>query len=338
MNYAYIYIIILILLVVPIFYIVNYIVTLFYRCAIEGRSLHSLKPTLYSWFNLFKSYSSHGRLIILKNPELPLGQSFNASLIVKKANGIFSNIINNNDDKVYMIFNNLLFTRKFACQVDYNTYDIQNCQWLRFHIYLHDGRMFNVNGKLYISFTKLDDNLVHKQSIYDVEKNIVYLPSFNYNSGKFRKEKNWQYFQQDKRLYMIYTITPFMVYEVDISNFEVIRNVKNEILNDKDKFRCSSPPIFVKDRYYMVIHSKNYRMFIMTFDKKFNVIDISSTPLCDTDNGICKYSIYFPCGMIYENKSDTFLISMGINDMTIGLMKYSKKEIDDILMNKDPLN
>ena len=320
-----------VMILLPILYIVYYVVTFIYRCFIADRSIDSFKPTIKSWLSSFRSYESHGRLIILKHSNLPFGISFNASLIVKHANGNFSNTIVHHTDKVYMLFNNLLFTRKFACQLDYHTYDIQDCQWLRLHLHLHDGRMFNVNGSLYISFTNIDENLVQKQSIYDVGKNVVYLPKFNYNHGKFLKEKNWQFFTQNQRVYMIYTINPFAVYEINKTNFEVIRQVKNESLDTKEKLRCSVPPVFVNDRYYMVIHSKQYMIYVMTFDTHFNVIAVSSNPLCDNDDGLCKYSIYFPCGMIFDTNTNTFLISMGINDMTIGLMKFSKKEIDDIL-------
>ena len=64
MNYILLSILIIIILV-PMFYITHYVVTLFYRCVIADRSMSSLKPTFDSWVNPFKSYDSHGRLIIL---------------------------------------------------------------------------------------------------------------------------------------------------------------------------------------------------------------------------------------------------------------------------------
>jgi predicted GH43/DUF377 family glycosyl hydrolase len=38
--------------------------------------------------------------------------------------------------------------------------------------------------------------------------------------------------------------------------------------------------------------------------------------------------IYFPCGMVYDTMKDAFIISYGINDMSIAFMTISKENMD----------
>lgn len=296
-----------------------------------GRSFDSFWNTVYG-YTTYKPYHSSNNMIIWRDPQLPYSNSFNASMIVKHKDGRYSNHIIDKSDSLNVIFNNMYFLRKFVCDVNYETLSItRKCIQPKIHIYLHDGRMFSIDGKCFVSFTNIDSNLIHKQSIYDVDKQIVYTPRFNYNSGIFQKEKNWQFFEQDNEVYMIYYINPFQVYKMDKTNFEVIEQVKHISWQFHSGLRCSAPPVFVDGMYYMPIHSKDYRMYIMTFDKSFNVHQITIDPLCDTKEGKCNYNIYFPCGIIYDKLNKSFLISMGIDDKVIGFMKISKNRVDSLL-------
>lgn len=321
----------LLILILCIAHIQQNTIQFLYRSIIADRSLKSLAPSLAAW-HPFQRYSSNDKLTILEDNKLPYGNSFNASLIVKHPNGLYGNVLTQTQDRLGTIFNNLTFTRKFYCELDYDTYKIgKECSWMKVHLLLHDGRMFAVDGKLYISFTFMDDNYVQKQSIYDVKNDKIYLPRFNYNNGIYNKEKNWQFFQMDGDLYMIYYVKPFRVYKISKKTFEVIQEVQNLPWKFPMSLRGSAPPVFVGDKFYMVVHSTDYKMYVLTFDKYFRILKVTSKPLCDGHDGTCTYNIYFPCGMIYNQMDDTFLISMGINDVKIGLMKFTKSELDSLL-------
>lgn len=60
--------------------------------------------------------------------------------------------------------------------------------------------------------------------------------------------------------------------------------------------------------YLMVVYSSDYKMYMMTFDGVFHILQVTSKPLCDGSGNSCTYQIYFPCGLVYNQMNDTWAL------------------------------
>jgi predicted GH43/DUF377 family glycosyl hydrolase len=297
----------------------------------HGRTLESIGLSVRNLtIGLSKKYESNETLKFLeKNKIMPLGDSFNASLIVINSKGEYTNLVTSSNDYFLTTFNNLYFTRKYLCKLDHNLHAIQ-CSKLNVPFHIQDGRLFTVDGRMYIAFTNMNKYYVQKQAIYCPRTSTIFHPKFNDVKGIMNKEKNWQFFQYGADLYMLYHINPFTLYSVDKHTFEITGKICEKRWQHPKKLRCSAPPIFINGKFYMVVHCIQYRTYVMTFDQHFHLLKASSTPLCES-KAKCQYDIYFPCGLVYDTIRDSFIISYGINDTAIAFMTITKMDMDSKL-------
>jgi hypothetical protein len=212
------------------------------------------------------------------------------------------------------------------CEIDIKTgVMLQNPYEVCRKFSIEDARLFYFDGELYVSVSKPEYPAYwFKQYVIRLRDNKEFRPNLN-NVNK--QEKNWQYFQKNDKLYMIYSIMPFVVYEVNKETFDV----KNKLMDhewkhsDSVMLRCSAPPVLIHGQYYMVVHSVDYKTYIIKFNTSFQLLGCSDA-LCE--DVVCRYDIYFVCGFIYNAITSQFILSVGLNNKRIALISYTKEYVD----------
>ena len=272
----------------------------------------------------------------LTNKNSPPDNNFNPGIIVYD-NNRYTNIIKTNNYSCKVIFRNEEYklshnSKIYESNFDINKYNLYDIK-LKFdsNYGYEDPRFFVFDNKLYISMTKINKNVfIPKVVVVDYDNNIEYnFPYLNNIKGITHPEKNWQFFQYLNKYYLLYSISPFIIYEID-RNFNIIKKIKETNWNHKyvDNLRCSAPPIFINGVFYCIIHSfdikKLYNTYFITFNENFDILGYTLYPLFDYN----KYKIIFSTGFIYNKLNNNFIILSGVEDKYINLIKVNKTLLD----------
>jgi predicted GH43/DUF377 family glycosyl hydrolase len=154
---------------------------------------------------------------------------------------------------------------------------------------VEDFRIFTHKGNLYSNHILIDLNKNIKPviSIIDItKKTISVIGEVKLDFKTKDVEKNWVFLEKNHRLYLIYSVNPMIVYEVNIEDL-TSNKVKDELFNIdwriKGYFSSSTNPIKISDnRYLMGIHTRDtnsiYHQGFLTFDDDFNIINCSTDP------------------------------------------------------------
>lgn len=275
----------------------------------------------------------------LTTEKIQQGNNFNPGIIIYE-NNKYTNIITTNNYICKVIFRNYEYNSAdsniYECNCDINKYNLYDIK-LKYDIHYcyEDPRFFVFNNKLYISMTKLNkNNFIAKIVVVDYDNNIEYnFPYLNNIKGIEHAEKNWQFFQYLNKYYLLYSIFPFIIYEID-KNFNIIKKIKETIWKHKyvKILRCSAPPIFINGVFYCIVHSfyineiynRIYNTYFITFNKNFDILGYTLYPLYD--NNI--YNIIFSTGFIYNKLNNSFIILSGVEDKYINLIIVNKRLLD----------
>jgi hypothetical protein len=156
------------------------------------------------------------------------------------------------------------------------------------------------------------------------------------------KEKNWIFFEMSNKLYILYNILPFTLVEYDIhrNQCKLVYQLTT-VISAGITLRSSTPIIFDSKTkiYRMYLHCTDYNIYEcdFKFDNTNNLIlNISSEPLlssmyqvsaesgglndiiCPQVNKYCN-GVLFPCGLVHDITGNQDIISLGINDIKLGL-------------------
>jgi hypothetical protein len=173
-----------------------------------------------------------------------------------------------------------------------------------------------------------------KLAINQISDNMagpVQLLDLNDKHGR-RQEKNWALFPHNGTLSLIYSTQPLKVYTADLSTTKTELVVHHDWWNGKGPgLRGGAPPVLVGDRYYVFVHSKKpgYEVYVVVLDATtLRVVAWSPEPVIRKG----KDKILFPCGALYTPATERFAISMGINDVFLGIVQVSKRHVDGHLV------
>jgi hypothetical protein len=265
----------------------------------------------------------------------------NPGMIVRHGDGTWDYRLREDDDRqcLFACFRRNFLTMPFKnetwmCSLNDDTICIQGEP----HILLEDprledARLFTYDQKLYASVTRLHYDVfrsaLYKQAIVPLENDqtrpTAIESSLNDYVSKRQMEKNWQFFQIGAKKYAIYSVQPFVVFELAGDDLKPVRKVTDfKWTTPGIQMRCGTPPVWVRDRFFMVVHSKDYKMYAVTLDASLNVVGYTKKPLIDCPG----HYIQFPCGLVYDERTDVFLISMGINNKQVAVLKIAKSYLD----------
>ena len=179
-----------------------------------------------------------------------------------------------------------------------------------------------------------------------VVKEII-TPDFGYNLTP-NAEKNWCPIE-DTNLFIYSSHKNHIVF--DLSN--KTKHISNGIMWEYGEIRGGTPAVKYKDDYIAFMHSSvelanfkkdinyfyplQYFLGVYKFSKNtpHKIINYSSKPILKGSFAgnitVGSPAVIFPCGVIYDQLKEYFIITFGINDCASGWVKIPAKDIDKYL-------
>jgi hypothetical protein len=285
---------------------------------------------------------------------------FNGSLFVKYRNNdnieIFSHIIPENNYKNIEIFCVYRSTpsksQNFQSTIHITQINIESYEGkldTNIEIFTNslneDPRVLCLKECLFVSYSRIINPTITKYlqllikiegSFYNnnFEKNNI-IVNFDQLNNKNFKQKNWTFFEQNGFTYIVYSVMPFEIYlwnPVDklAEKTNIVPLISRFWKHPKFLgiiFRGGCPPIKIDNLFYVFVHSTDYKMFCFTFDCiTFDILNVTIKELIINRGN--KLDIHFPCGVIYDEKNKLFHISLGIDDIKLGIFSIYKTELD----------
>lgn len=225
--------------------------------------------------------------------------------------------------------------------------------------HFEDARLFNFRGEPYISYTMMSGykpgvdykcvmryaRLAYTRKRWQVVDE--WQPVHGHNNG-LGKEKNWVFFEHEKKLFCIYASYPEHVV-LQIEGDRVVATHKSGGPEwHWGEIRGGTQPVLIGDRYVTIFHSSlatevaphfvRYYAGAYTFEAKppFRPIEISEFPVLSgsEEDGHqvdpryvegWKPYVVFPCGLVQEK--DRWLVSFGINDWQCAIANLSTAQL-----------
>lgn len=167
----------------------------------------------------------------------------------------------------------------------------------------------NPCGNFQISLCKLEDRSPY-EDIY-VEKLLPLQ-----GPDPYRCEKNWLPFVHRDQLHLVYSCSPFTIYQPDLETGECTTVLSYEPEYDFSSFRGSAAPIPFDDGYLMLVHEvtlfqnqgRCYFHRFLYLDQNFRVKKLS-LPFTFKHQGI-----EYCCGMTLDHSNTQLILPIGIED------------------------
>ncbi len=210
-----------------------------------------------------------------------------------------------------------------------------------------DPRLFLYRGEPWIISCfrgkNLDDDLEcgHKLIIFPMKSpsSVVVL---KYSEGGIW-EKNWLPFENNKKLYVVYSFSPHVILEMDVSTGNCRKAFSTPVTN-KPNFKFygiggGSPPVLISNKFYIsAAHTRAAnplvrKNFFYLFDSSPPFAVHAVSPEINLDSNY--KNIEFISGLIVVK--DTVIISAGIDDCYSRIMSYKKQVILDFIFRKKPV-
>lgn len=209
-----------------------------------------------------------------------------------------------------------------------------------FHV--EDPRLFIFNDELYLSYT---DGYQMAQAKIDIDTLQATESFYIDKPNEGTTEKNWTFFEYDKKLYCIYDLNTMTVFEMNGSKWKEVSKSEWNGCWSFGVLRGGTSPVRVGNNFLTFFHSaldirnrpgRQYFMGALMFEAKppFTPIAISKIPLIAGEHiaeGIPRLSnkifAVFPCGQIRKEKS--WAVSFGYNDLQCRYV-----DISDELLSK----
>lgn len=239
----------------------------------------------------------------------------------------------------YKIINNYCLLKSDTDKLEY--YEDPRFFIYNNNIYLSYVYWMNNNNITYIDWKTTDICIYQKNIILNFDENNIKLycdkkdektPPFGNNLlTKNGKEKNWIYFEYNNELYILYSIIPFILLKYNIHDNTCSTVIHKTILSNI--IIRNSTPIFFDHKlkkFIMYLHCTDYNIFECIFDIINLKININYEPVFSSVyiyNNVVKNGILFPCGLIYDEYTDNDILSLGVNDLKLGILTH--KHITD---------
>lgn len=269
-----------------------------------------------------------------------------------------NSIIEYNNKTIMVYRTGWAFANLNICELDKNFNVLWNKKlYLSKHdLHKHaqeDSKCFVWRNQLYFSYVGLISDwqghsfntnqlLARLNKYYDIDK--WWYPHY---SERKSMEKNWQFFEFDKKLYSVYSINPHIILEIK-------GNKSKELYKTQFKqrkpwtfgyLRGGANPVLFNNEYYSFFHwteipppgiNKTYTIGVYTFESKppFRVTRISSGSICvnkdDNRPHDWHMNTTFPCGAYI--KDDSWYVSYGSYDSWCTLGKFKINEVEKVMV------
>lgn len=279
---------------------------------------------LILFFIYYNKNVKNNKLIIIED-NLTKGINKYPSLLILNNDAKYTNIITNKNDKIFITYKNndeniyYSYLNLDNCQIindnDKNSYD-NDREPLKLinEKNLNNTRLFSFNYMLFLSSNYENKvKITSIQTFNTIESNLNLINTY--------KNKDWCFFSHKNKFYVIYSISPFIIYEIDEKTFDIIFKVVNENWIHKD-LQLGTTPVLIENKFYMVAILPNNKMIFVVFSAfDFKLYAYSNEYICEDDK--CTSNIYTPFGLIYNKLDKNFYISVNIENYKIGIMKIN---------------
>lgn len=269
-------------------------------------------------------------LKVLNKQYLENKHTFNAGMIAVDKQGNYSYFMDENTDHVKMIYRSspsqygksALYEIKLTPTFDQIPSEkghkiSEECR--------EDPRLWTYNNNLYCSYTYYDGKIgkVKFASVNNHRLGPDVSIDLNTKGGW---EKNWTFFDNGGKLACFYKTNPFEMYEVDM-NTHTTKLIASHNWNPPKNviLRGGSIPVRIGDELYFFTHSRSYDVYVVVTDAiTYKPLRVSAVPLIPKNGK----KIFFPCNVLYSPQYQKFHISMGIDDLEVGVYTINKYVVD----------
>jgi hypothetical protein len=207
-----------------------------------------------------------------------------------------------------------------------------------------DARLFMHAGKIHMSYVEgryweRPWLAVQKLAVLDNNWRVEKVVEIEFGDNGFGKEKNWQFFSRNRRLYFVYSIAPHITVELD-KNYKVRKKWIVEVeIPFMGMLRGGTPPQHIRGGYQSFVHfhtehfTRNRRYAVCSYrfrDKPpFSPYALSEVLMraSEEDPGGTNLDtpewnplVIFPTGIV--RRKDHWLVSAGVNDSSEVLIEF----------------
>jgi hypothetical protein len=145
-------------------------------------------------------------------------------------------------------------------------------------------------------------------------------------------EKNWGFFTAGPHMFVLYSIQPFVVYNVTGGAPVRVANtpwrLAGAAMRDGD-LRGGAPPVFVDGHWYAFVHThrEGYTTHVVQFSgDTFTPTAASHVPVVLT-----RSALVFPCGALHVRQEQAWYISLGEDDERLRIVKVAHPTLLQLL-------
>jgi hypothetical protein len=267
----------------------------------------------------YNKKDKNNNLIIIED-NLTKGINKYPSLLILNNEAKYTNIIKNKNDKILLTYKNN------DENIYYSYLNLDNCQIVNDNENdnepyklineknLNNSRLFSFNYMLFLS------------SNYENKVKITSIQTFNSFESNLNlintyKNKDWCFFSYKNKFYVIYSISPFIIYEIEEKTFDIISKVIHQEWIHEE-LQLGTTPVLIGKKFYMVAILPNNKMIFVVFNAfDFKLYAYSNEYICEDDK--CTSNIYIPFGLVYNKLNNFFYISINIENYKIGILKIN---------------
>lgn len=203
---------------------------------------------------------------------------------------------------------------------------------------IEDFRLFVFNNKTYASHPIVlleAGELKIKQAVSEIDGLFFKLIKVFDSPFNVSIEKNWGFFVKDNELYMLYSISPWIIFKVDEEwNLEIVARDNFEGKWETNSFLAiSSHPIQYENNFMVTIHSRESGVYIqgaIKFDSK-TLMPIANTPTAflrgGKEKGLRPKVLYISGAFILEN---TLHLPYGEGDTHSSIYSINKETFNTL--------
>ena len=151
-------------------------------------------------------------------------------------------------------------------------------------------------------------------------------------------EKNWGFFTAGPHMFVLYSIQPFVVYNVTGGAPVVVANIPWRLATSagdssaarrEGDLRGGAPPVFVDGHWYAFVHT--HRVGYTTHVVQFSADTFTPTAASHVPVVLTRSALVFPCGALHVRDEQAWYVSMGEDDERMRIVKVAHTTLLQLL-------
>lgn len=206
---------------------------------------------------------------------------------------------------------------------------------INFRYRIEDFRIFEFRNKIYASHPIVINNRINQAiSLIDLYEKTITLVNIFESPFMREAEKNWGFFSKDNNLYVLYSISPWVIFKItDYWNLELVyRDNYYGVFETNEMISLSSLPIEYDNNFLVIVHSRNNKKYIqgsVIFDNSFVPLYYSDIFLKGgKEKGLRKNVLYISSCFKFDNQVHLFY---GEGDTHSSRYSIAKTEFDKLI-------